>query len=79
MKLQIQSTTYNLQQSVTKKENVSIPGFGKFVAKEYPAREYNNVQDPGGPKIPKEAGARVKFTPYTHFKTCVLEGKFEKK
>ena len=75
----MKNTNAIYKQSVTKKESVTIPGFGKFVAKEYPAREYINIQNPSGPKIMKEAGARVKFTPFTHFKTCVAEGKFEKK
>ena len=65
-------------QSVTKKETVTIPGFGKFEAVESPPRTYNSPLT-GNIPLSKPATTRVKFRPFTHFKECVAEGKVTKK
>mmetsp|Transcript_42807 Transcript_42807/g.78282 ORF Transcript_42807/g.78282 Transcript_42807/m.78282 type:complete len:105 (-) Transcript_42807:308-622(-) len=62
-------------QSVSKKETVIIPGFGKFVPAEVAERKYGNPQDHSKPKILKPATTRVKFRPFKHFKDCVAESK----
>jgi len=69
--------THERTQSVANKETVNIPKFGKFVPIETPARIYNNIQNPAGPKIHTPAKTMVKFRAFKHFKDCVAEGKAE--
>lgn len=72
----IVSTVFDtIVESVSRKETVSIGGFGKFTSVDSPAREYTNPSDPKGPKVWKPATNRARFQAYSHFKKCVAEGK----
>mmetsp|Transcript_41346 Transcript_41346/g.86790 ORF Transcript_41346/g.86790 Transcript_41346/m.86790 type:complete len:154 (-) Transcript_41346:339-800(-) len=64
-------------ESVSNKEIVTIPGFGKFEPIERPPREYNNPITKQ--KVWKPATTLVKFRAFKHFKDCVAAGKVAQK